>query len=199
MPKAMPEKRAEAIQLRINERLSGQGIAARLGVSEGSVSLWVRDYPLTEQERRERCSIGRIDSTDRPCSVDGCQERCYARGMCRSHYDKTPKRRQKDRTWCAAHVEARRLARRKSSVWKKHGITLEQKEQRIKDQGGHCANPRCGRTEHGNRGWNTDHDHVTGRLRGELCHGCNCALGLLDDDINRIIGLVDYLKSYGAS
>ena len=42
-------------------------------------------------------------------------------------------------------------------------------------------------------------NHVTGRLRGELCHGCNCALGLLDDDIDRIIGLVDYLKSYGAS
>src|SRR5208282_5703932 len=191
MPKAKLKEKAEAIRLRINERLSQQGIASRLGVSVGSVSLWVRDYPLH--------SIGRVDSTDGPCSVEDCGKKCYARGMCRSHYDKTPRQRRVMKVWCDSHVALRRLARRRSSVWNKHGITLEQKEQRIKDQGGQCANPRCRRTEHGNRNWNTDHDHVTGQLRGELCHGCNCALGLLNDDIERILGLVDYLKSYKVS
>ena len=38
-----------------------------------------------------------------------------------------------------------------------------------------------------------DHCHETEKPRGLLCHKCNTALGLLDDDQQRIINLSRYL------
>lgn len=40
----------------------------------------------------------------------------------------------------------------------------------------------------------TDHNHVTGRVRGLLCNSCNVALGLLDEDVERFIAAINYLK-----
>jgi transposase len=51
---AKREKHIEALILRAEERLSLNQIAERLGVSKGSVSLWLRDCPLSEEEKRER-------------------------------------------------------------------------------------------------------------------------------------------------
>jgi Recombination endonuclease VII len=39
-----------------------------------------------------------------------------------------------------------------------------------------------------------DHDHKTGKVRGLLCSKCNLAVGLLDDDVERAQGLVEYLN-----
>ena len=39
-----------------------------------------------------------------------------------------------------------------------------------------------------------DHCHVTGLVRGLLCHNCNRALGLLSDDIKRFERAINYLK-----
>jgi len=38
-----------------------------------------------------------------------------------------------------------------------------------------------------------DHCHCTEKPRGLLCHKCNTALGLLDDNIQRILKLSQYL------
>jgi transposase-like protein len=51
MPAAKTEKRKEAVRLRVEERLSGNEIARRLGVAKSSVCNWVKDYPLTPKER----------------------------------------------------------------------------------------------------------------------------------------------------
>jgi hypothetical protein len=42
-----------------------------------------------------------------------------------------------------------------------------------------------------------DHDHITGQFRGWLCHPCNAALGLLKDDVGKIISLANYLCKNG--
>ena len=55
--KAKIAEKDEAIRLRIEERLSLPEISSRLGVSKSSVSNWVRPYPLTRDERRERQSM----------------------------------------------------------------------------------------------------------------------------------------------
>ncbi len=40
-----------------------------------------------------------------------------------------------------------------------------------------------------------DHCHKTGKVRGLLCQACNTALGLLEDDIERIQMLLAYLQA----
>lgn len=39
-----------------------------------------------------------------------------------------------------------------------------------------------------------DHSHITGKVRGKLCHMCNVALGMARDDIAVLEGLINYLK-----
>lgn len=39
-----------------------------------------------------------------------------------------------------------------------------------------------------------DHDHHSGRVRGLLCAGCNAALGMLAESVDRAAKLIDYMK-----
>ena len=41
-----------------------------------------------------------------------------------------------------------------------------------------------------------DHDHVTGQVRALLCNSCNIALGLLQDDPERIEQLLRYIQRF---
>ena len=43
---------------------------------------------------------------------------------------------------------------------------------------------------------NVDHDHKTGKVRELLCHNCNRALGLLQENVEIIQSALDYLKQY---
>lgn len=52
------KEKLEARRLRAENQLSLCEIAARLGVSKGSVSLWVRDLPLSQPEIKKRKMIG---------------------------------------------------------------------------------------------------------------------------------------------
>lgn len=47
-----PELKTEAIRLRVEERLSLREIVRRTQASKGAVSLWLRPYQLSEEERR---------------------------------------------------------------------------------------------------------------------------------------------------
>lgn len=39
-----------------------------------------------------------------------------------------------------------------------------------------------------------DHNHLTGEVRGLLCTKCNVALGLVADNKNHLLALIDYLS-----
>lgn len=41
-----------------------------------------------------------------------------------------------------------------------------------------------------------DHDHATGQIRGGLCSRCNMALGLMDDDPQRLREAAKYLEYF---
>lgn len=79
----------------------------------------------------------------------------------------------------------------------KYGITIEQYEQMVKDQGGVCA--VCLKPPF--RAFDVDHDHACcpgnescGQcVRGLLCFNCNSALGKFKDDIDTLKRAVSYL------
>lgn len=51
---AKPKLKVEALRLRVEDRLSLREIREKLGVSKGTLSVWLRDHPLTEAEKQAR-------------------------------------------------------------------------------------------------------------------------------------------------
>lgn len=71
-----------------------------------------------------------------------------------------------------------------------YGISLADYNEMLKDQDGVCA--ICRKPD--KRALSVDHCHTTNAIRGLLCGGCNRALGILDDDVNRVSAMVNYLR-----
>lgn len=93
----------------------------------------------------------------------------------------------------------RSAANRRRQDLAKYGLTLEQYEVMLDEQGGVCA--ICGQDEpaaHGRTGkkflLSVDHCHETGRVRGLLCQKCNRAVGLLGDRVDLLEKAIAYLK-----
>jgi hypothetical protein len=74
---------------------------------------------------------------------------------------------------------------------KKYGITAEEYERRVLEQGGRCAICLQPPT---NTGLCIDHSHSTGEVRGLLCRECNVAIGMFRDDLSRIRQAAEYLR-----
>jgi hypothetical protein len=49
--------------------------------------------------------------------------------------------------------------------------------------------PGCGRDSKYNHGFDVDHCHIAGIIRGYLCHGCNVSAAMADEDPNTLISL----------
>jgi hypothetical protein len=80
--------------------------------------------------------------------------------------------------------------RRRYMLKKNYGITPEQFDTMLLQQGGACA--ICRETiakPH------VDHDHKTGRVRGILCANCNVGLGMFGDDVKSLRSAIAYLST----
>ncbi len=114
----------------------------------------------------------------------------YAHGLCHPCYQTIHNKpwRARNRAKLAMGARARR-----------HGMAPAELEAIWERQAGKCANPRCGATfelyfsDHRN-GLQIDHDHLTGSVRGLLCKPCNTALGHINDDADRLLGLIEYIQ-----
>lgn len=84
---------------------------------------------------------------------------------------------------------------RRWKISKRYGISVEQYDQMIADQGGVCAICKKPPTEYKYR-LCVDHCHVTGRVRGVLCVACNTAIGLLGDNIGGVLSALQYLTAH---
>ena len=91
------------------------------------------------------------------------------------------KRTQKD--WWLRRREYNRQSQRRNNLKRLYGITVEQYEQLLTKQRGVCA--VCGKRNKKIR-LHVDHDHVTGKVRGLLCTGCNLSLGRLENKWDKL-------------
>lgn len=75
-----------------------------------------------------------------------------------------------------------------------YGITLEERNKMLEDQGFKCA--ICSSSDPGFKDWYVDHCHRTENVRGLLCHHCNCMLGFARDNPATLLGAVEYLRKH---
>lgn len=74
----------------------------------------------------------------------------------------------------------------------KYGLTTEQFNAMLAEQGGACA--ICRDSE---KKWCVDHDHATGKVRAILCYCCNIAIGNLGDSARLASAAAEYLTKHG--
>lgn len=94
------------------------------------------------------------------------------------------------------HPEKWRSYGRVSTLRNRYGLEIDDYEALAKAQEGKCA--ICETIHVNRRGANNfavDHDHVTGAVRGLLCHKCNRGLGCFNDSAELVIKAALYLKS----
>ena len=90
----------------------------------------------------------------------------------------------------------------------RYNITDVEWLQMYEEQGGKCANSvnsDCEFTYHnrwweqGGSGFNVDHNHETGVIRGLLCCTCNIIEGMLDKHPEKVEGMKEYKQNDGFS
>jgi hypothetical protein len=86
------------------------------------------------------------------------------------------------------------ISNRRSHLKRKYGITLEDYEAKLVEQGGVCG--ICGREPRPDISLHVDHDHGSGALRGLLCFRCNQAIGSLGEDPYLLDAAAAYLRDH---
>ena len=85
--------------------------------------------------------------------------------------------------------------KRKSHLKTRYGITDLDYYRILAEQGGGCAvcSTRSPNNGKGDRWFDVDHDHETGKVRGLLCRNCNLTLGVLERKRSLLLKLEVYL------
>jgi len=93
--------------------------------------------------------------------------------------------------WRNENIEHHKEYQRNNKLKKNYGITLDDYDEMLFEQGGKCV--ICGISENYlKRNLDVDHDHKTGKVRGLLCIKCNTTLGWYEsfkDQIDRYLKL----------
>ncbi|WP_442951576.1 endonuclease VII domain-containing protein [Paenibacillus sp. GYB004] len=86
---------------------------------------------------------------------------------------------------------------RKKALVRRYGITREEREVILKQQGGSCI---CGYNDRSSYSKFpvVDHCHTTNKVRGVLCQRCNTTLGKVQDNPELLRKLADYLESHSS-
>ena len=123
----LKDKYTEALRLRKEERQSTGYIARVLKLSKGTISFWVKDFPLTLEERRKKAGYRILASELAMCKVCGLE------------FERTNRRK----IYCSSHCQNKQKDRiRKSNA--ESVVTWRQraKKRAVEYKGGKCIN--CG-------------------------------------------------------
>jgi len=184
----------------VKESSSYSEVTRRLGISNGSGGAIANvkngiarlNLDITHwQEKRQQTGIetGKIiyrTETSKRCSI--CKE-------LKPYEDFFKARKEKD-----GHTNLCKPCKRdKQRAWQwsqTHGMTQDQYDEMVKNQGGRCA--ICNRTPEHNR-WKklyVDHRHEDNAPRGLLCSSCNQAIGLFQDNPSLLEEAAAYLRRW---
>ena len=162
----------------------------------------------------KRC--GEVKSLDDFYRHDGCRDgvrpeckACNLAERARRHRENPEPARERARAWHEVPENRERtkanherykadgrkaISNRRSHLKRKYGITLEEYDQKLAEQGGVCA--VCGREPRPDISLHVDHSHTTAKLRGLLCFPCNVAIGLIREDHDRLDAIRRYLDDH---
>lgn len=117
-------------------------------------------------------------------------------GIRREKYAENP---EKYKTRVAVFREKNPEKIRDTKLKQAYGVGTDYYNAKLKEQGGVCAG--CGRNYkvlwRGKEAeMALDHDHKTGSPRGVLCIKCNRGLGLMEDNVQALQNLIQYLHKY---
>ena len=116
----------------------------------------------------------------------------------RKHYKKNrikilKENRINNKVYYEMHQEQLRLSSKKKHLKKKYGLTMEDIQVMLIKQHSTCA--ICTQP-FGTGRICVDHDHITNKIRGLLCHRCNSGIGLLGDNIAGLYKAINYLLPF---
>ena len=139
------------------------------------------------------------DKSTKTGYVSRCKDcrKSYISGYRESNTDKI---KTYGRLYNQKNAEVLRVKARKHHLKRKYNLTLEQWEEILAAQGYKCA--ACERPYEESSQFHTDHDHACCEtqyscgacIRGLLCHRCNQALGLMQENHQAILNLANYVK-----
>lgn len=142
---------------------------------------------LHESKRCSKCRQPkpRSEFRDRPGSRLGLQSQCKP---CQ-----TETRRKASKKWHATNKDYIISAKRQRLMLR-YGMTLEDYENRLAEQGGGCA--ICGGVNYSGRNLAVDHCHATGDVRALLCDRCNRGIGYFGECAELMRKTIDYLNEH---
>lgn len=122
------------------------------------------------------------------CNVELTDDNCVWMKQYKSPYCQNCNREIKNE-WDKANPEKVR----DKHFRRKYGISLEQYNELFELQEGKCA--IC--NQESEKPLHVDHDHRTNKVRELICNNCNCALGMVDDNIEILESMISYLYKHG--
>ncbi len=97
-------------------------------------------------------------------------------------------------TWYRNNLDRVKKVHREYMLVSQYGITEDQFQKMLEQQGGKCALCPVVFSSEGRRNLCVDHDHDTGRVRGLLCARCNTSIGQLGDNADGLRKALAYLE-----
>lgn len=107
------------------------------------------------------------------------------------------------KNWQEKNKDRIKKYRKNGDLKKRFGISLDDYNKMLKAQEGLCAiclqpeKQRCYKTGV-TYNLSVDHCHKIGTIRALLCNRCNRTLGMVNDDIELLEHMINYLKSFNA-
>ncbi len=105
------------------------------------------------------------------------------------------KERERQRAYNAANKEQISGQLRRYRLQRDYGLTLEQRDALFTAQGSKCAvcNSADPKTK---KGWQVDHCHTSGKVRGILCQPCNTAIGKFEESVAILTRAIEYINKH---